>query len=179
MQSATHASTRILRPANPLFIALTIFVALCLSMLPTRSWPLLPDWTMLILCFWNVREERKIGMGWAFLLGLALDVADGAALGQHALAYVLMSFIATGGSRRLLWFPATFQALHVLPLFIGVAVLQAGIRALAGAPWPDLSWALSALIISPLLSALLWLPLTLLLLMPQYRPEERNENNPI
>jgi rod shape-determining protein MreD len=179
MQSATHSDPRILRPVNPFFIAATIFIALCLSMLPTRNWPFLPDWLMLVLCFWNVREERRVGMGWSFVLGLMLDVADGAALGQHALAFVIMSFFATGGSRRLLWFPARWQALHVLPLFIGVSALQAAIRILAGAPLPGLPWALSALLVSPALAALLWLPLTPLLLVPQYRPEELNENNPI
>ena len=39
-------------------------------------------------------------------------------LGQHALAYTLLSFFAITIHRRLLWFTVPSQALQVLPLFL-------------------------------------------------------------
>lgn len=171
---ASHKSSRILQPARPWFIVFSLLLALLLNMLPTGHWFAMPDWLMLVLCFWSVREWRKMNMGWAFLLGLVMDVADGAALGQHALAYVLLCYGATSLSRRMLWFPLSLQALHVLPLFFLVLAIQLLMRVMAGGDFPG--W---HLFISPLLATLLWPPVSLLLLAPQYRPLERDENRPI
>ena len=111
----TFSSSRILLPVRPWFIFLSLIVALLLNFLPTAHWPGMPDWVALVLCFWSVREFRRVGMGWAFVLGLLMDVADGAVLGQHCFAYVLLAFLAASQSRRLLWFPLLQQALQVLP----------------------------------------------------------------
>ncbi len=171
---ATNKSSRILQPVRPWFIAVSLFLALLLNMLPPRNWPGMPDWVMLVLCFWAVREWRKVGLGWAFVLGLAMDVADGAALGQHALAYVLLSFGATSLSRRMLWFPLSQQALHVMPLFLLAQGVQILCRMLAGSDFPGLLQ-----FASPLVATLLWVPVSLILLLPQYRPVDRDENRPI
>jgi rod shape-determining protein MreD len=174
MQASSHQSIRILQPARPWFILASFACALFLNLLPTRLWLFMPDWVMLALCFWGVREWRLIGMGYAFMLGIIMDVANGAALGQHALAYVLLNYAAVSLSRRILWFPLVQQVLHVLPLFLAVTGLQICIRLLAGDDFPG--W---AQFISPLVATLLWPPVTLLLLAPQYRPEEHDDIRPI
>jgi rod shape-determining protein MreD len=171
---ATHQSARILKPARLWFIFASLFLALLLDMLPPRQWLFMPDWVMLALTFWSVRESRTVGMGIAFILGLLMDVADGAALGQHALAYVLLAYGATSISRRLLWFPLGQQALHVAPLFFLASGLQIVIRMLAGGGFPG--W---GQLIPPLIATLLWPLVSFLLLIPQYQPEERDENRPI
>lgn len=170
----TFSSSRILLPVRPWFIALSLIVALLLNLLPTAWWPGVPDWVALVLCFWSVREFRKVGMGWAFLLGVAMDVADASLMGQHALAYVLLAYAAAALSRRMLWFPLLQQALHVLPLLCIVPLIQAGARMVAGGDFPGFgffAW--------PLVAALLWAPLTLILLLPQHRPHEHDANRPI
>ncbi|MDR3323457.1 MAG: rod shape-determining protein MreD [Zoogloeaceae bacterium] len=171
---ATNQSARILKPAQSWFILLSLLLALLLNMLPTRQWLLMPDWVMLTLAFWSVRECRKVGLGTAFLLGVLMDMADGAALGQHALAYVLLCYAATSLSRRLLWFPLTQQALHIAPLFFVAAGLQILIRMVAGGNFPG--W---GQFLAPFIATLLWPTLSFLLLAPQYQPEERDENRPI
>jgi rod shape-determining protein MreD len=173
MKTAQH-TVRILRPARLWFIVLSLLLALLLNLLPTRQWVFMPDWVMLALCFWSMREYRIIGMGYAFLLGLLMDVANGAALGQHALAYVLLHYYAATLSRRVLQFPLRQQSLHVLPLFLGVTGIQILIRLLAGSDFP--SW---REFISPLVAALLWSPIAFLLIAPQYQPEERDDTRPI
>ena len=109
----TFASSRILQPVSPWFIALSLIVALLANFLPTAAWPWLPDWVALVLVFWCVREPRHVGMGSGFVLGLAMDVADSSVLGQHALAYVLAAYAGAWLSRRILWFPLGQQALPV------------------------------------------------------------------
>ena len=101
----TFSSSRILLPVRTWFIALSLVVALLLNMLPTAWWPGVPDWVALVLCFWSVREFRKVGMGWAFLLGVVMDVADASLMGQHTLASVLLAYLSSTLSRRVLWVP--------------------------------------------------------------------------
>lgn len=174
MTQATFTSSRILLPARPWFIALTLILALLANLLPTAYWPGVPDWVALILCFWSVREPRRVGMGWAFVLGLAMDVADGAVLGQHCFAYVLLAFVASSLSRRILWFPLAQQALQVLPLLIGAQAVQMLMRVVTGGDFPGWGY-----LIGPLFAALLWIPGTFLLLLPQYQPVERDANRPL
>ena len=56
------------------------------------------------LVFWNVHQPRRVGVGLAFVLGLLMDVHQGALLGQHGLAYTLLAFVAITVHRRLLSF---------------------------------------------------------------------------
>lgn len=170
----TYTSSRILLPVRPWFIYASLFLALMLNFLPTTHWPGFPDWTALVLCFWCVREFRRVSMGWAFMLGLAMDVANSAVLGQHALAYVLMAYLASSLARRILWFPLAQQALQVLPLLLLAQIVQAGVRSLAGGSFPGFAY-----FIAPLIAAALWIPATYLLLLPQYRPVEQDPNRPI
>ena len=170
----TFSSSRILLPVRPWFIFLSLIVALLLNFLPTAHWPGMPDWVALVLCFWSVREFRRVGMGWAFVLGLLMDVADGAVLGQHCFAYVLLAFLAASQSRRLLWFPLLQQALQVLPLLLLTQVIQVLMRLAVGAEFPSWSY-----FIGPLVASLLWIPATFILLLPQYRPVEQNPDRPI
>lgn len=170
----TFSSSRILLPVRPWFIFLSLFVALVLNFLPTGQWPGMPDWVALVLCFWSVREFRRVVMGWAFLLGIVMDVADGAVLGQHSLAYVLLAYVASSLSRRILWFPLLQQALQIMPLLVLTQVIQAAIRLVSGAEFPGWGY-----FVGPLIATVLWIPATFVLLLPQFQPVERDDNRPI
>ena len=173
MQS-TFSSSRILQPVRPWFVLVSLLVALALNFLPTSAWPWMPDCVALIIIFWSIREPRRVGMGSGFILGLAMDVADASLMGQHALAYVVASYAASTLSRRILWFPIGQQALHVLPLLMLVQFVQLAVRAMPGTDLPGLSY-----FIGPLFGTLVWLPLTFVLLLPQYQPVDRDANRPI
>ena len=125
---------RILLPAKLGFIALTVLIAVVLNLLPWRDVSGLPDWTALVLTFWCIHQPRKIGIGAAWLLGVIMDTANGALLGQHALAYSVLAFAAIAFSRRIRWFPLWPQATHVFLLSRPVLVFrQRGVGAtLAG-----------------------------------------------
>lgn len=174
MIQPTHASRRILLPARSWFVYLSLCIALALNLIPVNYLPLLPDWLALTLAFWCIHQPLKIGMGAGFLFGLLMDVADAGIMGQHALAYVLLAFAAGGLSRRVLWFPLALQALHVLLLLLGTQLVMLLIRMATGAEFPGGSYFLSSII-----ATLLWHPLSYLLLLPQYRPVERDDNRPI
>lgn len=171
---ATHTSRRILLPVKVWFIYFSLILALMVNLIPFGQFPGIPDWVALVLAFWCIREPFKVGMGAAFVLGILMDVGDGSLMGQHAFAYVLLAFTAVGLSRRILWFPLGQQAIHVFPMLFGAQFLMMVVRMLAGGAFPGVLWFLSSVV-----STLLWYPITFLLLMPQYRPTERDENRPI
>ncbi len=170
----SYSSSRILLPVRPWFIASTLLIALLLNFLPTGNWPGVPDWVALALVFWCVREPRRVGMGLAFLFGLAMDVADASLLGQHALAYVLVAYGASSLSRRILWFPLGQQALQVFPLLLLVQLVQLGVRTIVGADFPGITY-----FVGPCLAALLWPLLTFVLLLPQHQPVDHDANRPL
>ena len=170
----TFSSSRILQPVRPWFVYFSLLAALLLNLVPTADWPGMPDWIGLVLCFWSIRESRRIGMGWGFMLGLLMDVADGAVLGQHCLAYVLLAYAATSLSRRILWFPLAQQAFQIFTLLMGSQLVQAALRMTVGADTPGWGYFLG-----PVVASLLWIPTTFILLLPQYRPAEQDPNRPI
>jgi rod shape-determining protein MreD len=134
----------------------------------------IPDWVALVLIFWSIREPQYVGMGASFVSGLVMDVANASLMGQHALAYVAVSYASLAISKRVLRFPLKWQALQVLPLLIAVQVVQLGVRLFFGIGFPGLGY-----FAGPFIGTALWFPLAHLLLLPQYQPVERDENRPI
>jgi rod shape-determining protein MreD len=170
----THSSRRILLPVKQWFILFSLAVGFFLNLIPLGHAIGVPDWVALVLAFWCVREPQRVGMGTAFAAGLVMDVAAGSVMGQHPLAFLLLAFAAGGLSRRILWFPLAKQALHVLPLLLATQLVMVVVRLAGGADFPGWGYFLGSLT-----GALLWFPITFVLLLPQYQPVEKDENRPI
>jgi len=169
-----RGSDQLLLPANPFFIGFTLLAAFAFNLLPLGRAPAMPDLLAVTLVFWNVHQPRRVGVGAAFLFGLLMDVHQGALLGQHALAYTLLSFVAITIHRRLLWFGVVEQAVQIVPLFFGVHGVSLAVRLLAGDMFPGW-W----MLVAPALEALLWPVVTLLLLAPQRRAPDPDQNRPL
>jgi rod shape-determining protein MreD len=169
-----RSSDQLLMPVSPLFIWMTLLVALALEVVPLGRVPAMPDFLALVLAFWNVHQSRRIGVGVAFLFGLLMDVHSGAVLGQHAFAYTLLSFFAITVHRRLLWFSVPSQALQILPLFFAAHAVSMLVRIVAGGMFPG--W---GVLLAPIFEALLWPVVTLLLLAPQRRAPDPDQNRPL
>jgi len=165
---------RILLPVNVSFMALTTMLALLFNVFPWRGVTGLPDMVALVIAFWCVHQPRRMGIGAAWLLGLVMDAANGALLGQHALAYAVLAFAAVQLNRRILWFGLWPQALHVLLMLLGAQLLMLAVRLYAGAAFPGFAWFAGSAI-----GALLWPAATFLLLAPQRQPETIDADRPI
>lgn len=169
---------QLLMPVRPVFVWASLIAALALAMVQNMvlwgraAW--LPDVVAVVLVFWAVHQPLRVGVGTAFLLGLAVDVHQGALLGQHALTYTALSFLAIGIHRRLLWFTLTSQMAQVLALFVAAHALALALRMAAGDAFPG--W---PLILAPLLETLLWPLVSVLLLIPQRRAPDPDENRPL
>lgn len=169
-----RGSDQLLLPVNPVFVWGSLLIALLVNLVPFGRVPAMPDVLAVALVFWNVHQPRKVGIGAAFVFGLLMDVHEGSLLGQHALAYTLLSYFATTMHRRLLWFSVPAQALQVLPLFAAAHLVSLVVRLAAGAAFPG--WNLFA---APVIEALLWPVASLLLLAPQRRAPDPDANRPL
>ena len=169
-----RTSGQLLLPANPLFVWFTLLLAFALNIIPLGRNPAMPDFMALGLVFWNVHQPRRVGVGLAFMFGLMMDVHDASILGQHALAYTLLSYFAVSIHRRLVWFTVPSQALQILPLFVAAHAVSFIVRMIAGGMLPG--W---ELLLAPLFESLLWPVVTWLLLAPQRRPPDPDQNRPL
>jgi rod shape-determining protein MreD len=164
----------ILLPANRLFIFFSLVAAFLLNLLPWGQVVGVPDFVALVLVFWAIHQPRMIGISIAFLMGVLMDVNQATLLGENALAYTLLSYFSIMIHRRVLWFPVGTQALHILPLLLLTQVVQLLVRLIVSGKYPHWYYFSESFV-----SALLWPLVTWLLLAPQRRAINRDENRPI
>lgn len=167
MAEVRTAPHEILLPVKPGFIVAALIAALLANLLPWSGWLLWvkPDFVALIVLYWCIEEPRRIGFIAAWLLGLFMDVADGALFGQHALSYTILAYAGIVLHRRVRMFSGTPQVLHVILLLLMNDLVVLAIRALAGADFPGFQYFVGSFV-----AGALWPPLGVLLKLPQ-RPK--------
>ena len=169
---APASPEEILRPPQPWFVFLTLFLAFIANMAPLSgvALALRPDFLALVLLYWCIQAPRLVGVGSAWIVGLLMDVADATLFGQHALAYAVLAFAADYFRRRVLRFPLWQQAVQVAVLLAFCALLVLLVRFIGGAPLPR--WTYLA---PPIVGALLWPLLSVILQRPQ-RPRRSSDS---
>ncbi len=169
---------QLLLPAKAWFVWGSLVAALLSNMVQSMglwgraAWT--PDVLALVLVFWTVHQPLRVGVGVSFVFGLLMDVHQGAMLGQHALAYTVLSFLATAIHRRLLWFSVPSQAFQVLPLFMASHAIAVLVRLIAGGNFPG--W---PVLFAPFIESLLWPVVSVILLMPQRRAPDPDAHRPL
>ncbi len=101
-------------------IGVTFVVAMMLMLMPLPDWarPYRPEWLALALIYWSMALPKNIGVGIAWILGLCVDVIQGALLGQHALGFAITAYIAIRFYQRVRNYP-----LHQQAMFVGMILL--------------------------------------------------------
>lgn len=164
---------QLLMPVQPAYVVASLVVALALAMLPLGRVPWMPDILLVVLGFWGLQQPLRVGMGIAFALGLCMDVQQSSLFGQHALSYAVLMYGVARTQRRLHWYGATSQALLMLVVFASAHLVAVVVGMVAGGTPPGW-WALLA----PCLEALLWVPVSWILLAPQRQAPERSDKRP-
>lgn len=126
--------------------------------LPQLLLPLKPYWVGIVLIYWAIELPERVGLGFAFLFGLAGDVLTGELLGEQALRLVVLAFIVLRFRARLRFFPMWQQALAVLALLLNDRIVTLMVRGFSGEAMPS-----TAYWIAPVTGMLMW-PLVFLLL---------------
>jgi len=148
------------RNRNPWLLPVSVVAALLLGLLPLPAMlqPLRPYWLALVLVYWLIETPDRVGLGFAFLVGLCGDLAFGSVLGEQALRLVIMAFIIGRFRAQLRFFPLWQQALAVTGLLLNDRVVAAVLHLMLGEPQlpPSFWW-------GPVSGLVLWAPLYVLL----------------
>jgi rod shape-determining protein MreD len=134
-------------------VTVTVIIALILAVLPLPRWMDIarPYLLLLLVIYWSLSAPRIAGLLFAWLCGLAIDLLKGTTLGQHALAFLVVSFLTHKFQLRIRIFPLSQQTLTVLILLLVYEALVWYTDGVLG--YPVTTWARWIPVLS---SALLW-----------------------
>lgn len=141
-------------------LPVSLLVALLLGLLPLPEalQPLRPYWLALVVAYWVIEDPDRVGLGFAFLVGLLADLAFGSLIGEQALRLVVMTFILQRFRARMRFFPLSQQALAIGALLLNDRIVTAAVHLTLGLPDPPgMAW------LAPLVGLLLWAPVFLAL----------------
>ena len=106
-------------------IWITIVVGMVLVVVPMPQFApvelgfLRPDWVAMVLVYWIIALPHRVGILTAWLAGIVVDVLLGSLIGQHALSYVLIAYVAASLYQRLRMF-SVWQQASILFALLGV-----------------------------------------------------------
>lgn len=77
-------------------IFLTFVAAYVLAVIPFPQWLQWgrPEWLALVLIYWCIALPHRVGIATGLVLGVGLDVLEGAVLGQNAFALVVVALLS-------------------------------------------------------------------------------------
>jgi len=124
-----------------------------LAVLPLPQWLLWgrPEWLALVLIYWTIALPARVGVVTGLLLGVGLDVLEGAVLGQNAFALVVVALLSVILYQRLRVY-SLWQQAGVVFVLVGInQLICQWVQNLQGAGARSLFFMLPAVS-----SALLW-----------------------
>lgn len=141
-------------------ILLSFVAAFILSMVPLPQFlqTIRPEFVTVVLIYWCIALPNRVGVGIGWTAGLFFDVATDALLGQHALTYALIAYLAIKLHQRIRVFPVWQQALTIFVLMMFEGTINLWIKGMLGD-----SPALWSFILPAICTALFW-PLGYLLM---------------
>lgn len=125
-------------------IIVSLVIALILTVIPlpelVTSWR--PAWLMLVLSFWVIHFPNRVGLFWAFIFGLLMDVLHGTSMGVHSFSLAISTFMLQLLYKRLALFPLWKQSLSIGFISLTYIVIRFWLVAMTGKsvtvlPWPS------------------------------------------
>jgi len=134
-------------------LLLTLLVVLALSILPLPGLisGFRPPWVLLFVLYIQFYMPNYFKLSFLFLIGLCLDVLLSTIIGEHALALLLTTWLATSKSRRFNFFPIGQQMLLILMFCLIYQFIIFLVDAFLGYYYPPLM-----VICSAMMSMILW-----------------------
>lgn len=119
--------------SNWVVIPLSLLLALIFTIVPDVPMyqQYAPQWLLLIVLYWCIREPQSVGLIVAWVSGLVLDVASVGLLGANALLFTLSAAIVLGLRQMLFFTGPLLQAVFIAGLstiYLSVSLwMQGGI----------------------------------------------------
>jgi|AZIC01.1.fsa_nt_gi rod shape-determining protein MreD len=107
-------------PQGSSVIAITVLVAVMLMLVPLPDSVRLfrPEFVVLALIYWTMALPQRVGVGYAWTIGLLMDLIMGGSLGVLAFAYALISYIVSVVHLQLRQYPIWQQAVSVFAMIL-------------------------------------------------------------
>ena len=99
-------------------VYLTFVVAFLLAVVPFPEWAMTyrPQWVAMVLIYWAMALPYRVGIGFAWVTGLLVDILDGSLLGLNAVALAIIAYITLSLHQRLRMFSSLQQSAVVLAM---------------------------------------------------------------
>jgi rod shape-determining protein MreD len=129
-------------------ILVVTLAALVATVAPLPDWLELmrPDFVALTVLWFTLLSPRLTGLFYAWGAGLALDAFNGVLLGQHALAMIVIAYVASKLRLQVRAFPPLQQSAVILALLFLNEFLLFWLDGVAGHPVTDWRRWLSVLV---------------------------------
>jgi len=117
-------------------IAGSFLVALLLTAMPLPEWAVnwRPAWVAMVLAYWCMALPHRVGIGIGWLLGILVDVMQGALLGQNAIGFAIIAYLVINSHQRMRMFPFLQQALLIGLMVSFSLLLSLWVRGIMGVP---------------------------------------------
>ncbi|MCK9504428.1 MAG: rod shape-determining protein MreD [Porticoccaceae bacterium] len=149
------------RPFSSLVFIFSLVIAYGLYFYPLRGemtyWR--PMFVFVVVIFWLRVEPHVLGVGFAWLAGLALDLLSGGTLGQNALAMAIVAYLLQLAGQRMSNFSVWHQMLVVTGLALFYQMVTIVVSLIAGKAadnWFMLYPVLSTVLLWPFVTIALW-----------------------
>lgn len=103
---------------------LVITMVMMLLPLPESLRLFRPEFVLMALMYWAMALPRRVGVGFAWVVGVLMDILMGSALGVTAFSYALVIFLTARFHLRLRQFPVWQQALIIFSLVLITQVVD-------------------------------------------------------
>ena len=97
-------------------LSLVLALVLAIVPLPESINAARPHLLLLLVIYWSLSAPQLMGLAFAWICGMALDVLKGTLLGQHAAAFLLVGYVTHKFQLRMRLFPIYQQTLMVFAL---------------------------------------------------------------
>ena len=123
-------------------IVISLLLAMVMTLFPMPdSWqPWRPSWLMLVLSFWVITLPERIGLLWALICGLLLDVLLNTSLGLHGFALAITTFMLQILYKRIRLFPHWKQGLSIAAISSVYIALTYWLTKLTGKSHEFIAW---------------------------------------
>ena len=142
-----------LRLSGWIVILVTVVLGLLLMILPLPHWVMAfrPAWLLLVIFYWSVALPHRVGILFAWFTGLLLDILQGTLLGENAVGFAVVIYIALKIHRQFRLFSLLGQMMTVFFVILLYQLLLCWLQGLQGQT-VLFKWFLGV----PLTSALIW-----------------------
>jgi len=102
-------------------VVATFLAAYLLAVIPLPAWLLWarPEWMALVLVYWAIALPHRVGLFTGLILGVVMDVLEGAVLGQNALSLTVLALLSLTLYQRMRVYNLWQQAAMVF-LLVGI-----------------------------------------------------------